>query len=173
MSHASILAADTDRTPFHSDPVLAAIEAHSEAWSVFQVAPCGEPATRAEDAADGALYTLLGTACATRAGMLCLVRHLRWFLTEEASNASRHGDAWAVAQAREADLSLCLGVERVERLPIALPSGRLIGPVIDLRPVAVSTPVRFARGLSRLGDVVAALVLIVGGCGLTGLASLL
>ena len=121
---------------------------------------------------------LLATPCATRAGMFCLVRHLRWWLTEEAVNAEAYRtedgpNAWTIAEAREADLSLCLGVEHVQRLPIALPAGRLIGPVIDLRPAAVATPIRFARLLSRAGDVVAALVLVAGGVGFTSLATLL
>ena len=187
MTHAltlPVLAADGDRVPFHADPVLAAIEAHSEAWAVFQAASGGEPALRAEDASDAALMALLGTACATHAGMFCLIRHLRWFLTEEARNAEGHGDAWAIALAREADLSRCLGVERVERLPLALPSGRLVGPVLDLRPIPVAPKaisaasgdvpvlVHANRVLSQAGDALAALVLIVGGCGLVGFASL-
>lgn len=28
---------DRDRVPFHADPILAAIDAHSEAWSVFRL----------------------------------------------------------------------------------------------------------------------------------------
>lgn len=172
--------ADSDRVPFHADLVLAAIERHSEAWAAFQAAPGGEPALRAEDEADAALMALLSTACATRAGMFCLIRHLRWFLAEEAPNAESHGDAWAIAQAREADLSRCLGVERIERLPLALPSGRLIAPVIDLRPVSTAEPyptatptrVQFGRAMSRAADVVAGFVIIIGGCGLVGFASL-
>ncbi|MCJ2041878.1 hypothetical protein MKK55_23395, partial [Methylobacterium sp. J-059] len=46
---------DTDRIPLQADPILTAIERHSEAWSVFQVAPNGETAMRAEDDADAAL----------------------------------------------------------------------------------------------------------------------
>lgn len=181
MSHALTITAGTDRASFHTDPVLAAIERHSEAWQVFQVAPEGEPSLQAEDEADASLYSLLGTACATRAGMLCLVRHLRWFLAEEASNASGHGDAWNIAKAREADLSLCLGVEPIQRLPIALPSGRLLGPVIDLRPAPLfdalppraPTFARVNRAISLGGDVLAAVVLVVAGCGLAGFATLL
>ncbi|MCJ2108122.1 hypothetical protein MKK70_22650 [Methylobacterium sp. E-041] len=162
---------EAERVPFHADPILAAIERHSEAWSVFQVAPNGEAAMRAEDDADAALTALLGTPCATRAGMLCLIHHLRWFLSEEAPNATAHGDGWAIAQARESDLSLCLGVEPVRRLPMALPSGRLIGPTIDLRPAP--TPARLARTLAVGGELLAALVIIGGGAVLTGLASLI
>ncbi|MCJ2042947.1 hypothetical protein MKK55_28955 [Methylobacterium sp. J-059] len=162
---------EAESIPFHADPILAAIDRHSEAWSVFQVAPNGETAMRAEDDADAALMALLGTPCATRAGMLCLVRHLRWFAAEEASNATSHGDAWAIAQARESDLSRCLGVEPVQRLPLALPSGRLIGPTIDLRPAP--TPARLARTLAVGAELLAAVAIIGGGAVLTGLASLL
>ena len=178
-----ILTADGDRVPFHADPVLAAIERHSEAWTVLQSAPAGRAGEAAEIEADDALHALLATACATRAGMLCLIRHLRWLTAEgapcaESSRSDGGPNAWAIAQAREADLSRCLGVERIERLPLALPSGRLIGPVIDLRPVSTSAAeprsaaIRLGRALSQAGDVVAALVLIVGGCGLVGFASL-
>ncbi|MCJ2104361.1 hypothetical protein MKK70_02970 [Methylobacterium sp. E-041] len=125
---------------------------------------------RAEDDADAALMALLGTPCATRAGMLCLVRHLRWFAAEEAPNAASHGDAWAIAHAREADLSRCLGVEPVQRPPLALPSGRLIGPTINLRPAP--TPARLGRVIETAGEFLAAVAIIGGGCVLTGLASL-
>lgn len=181
--------ADGDRVPFHADPVLAAIERHSEAWAAFQISPEGKASEAAEIEADDALHALLATPCATRAGMFCFIRHLRWWLDEEAPYAGTYAadggpNAWGIAQAREADLSRCLGVERIERLPLALPSGRLIGPVIDLKPVSASTStaepyaaatptaVRFGRALSRAGEVVAALVLIVGNCGFVGFASL-
>lgn len=175
--HLPILVADGDPVPFHADPVLAAIEAHSEAWAVFQAAPSGEPALHAKDASDAALMALLGTACATRAGMFCLIRHLRWFLTKETPNAEGHGDAWAIAQAREADLSRCLGLERIERLPSVLPSGRLIGLLIDLRPstVAPAAPIRGLAGrpLSVAGEMLAALIIVAGGCGFVGFALIL
>lgn len=188
MTHAlslPVLVADGDRAPFHADPILAAIERHGEAWAAAQVAPHG--ATSAADAeACDALNALLATPCATRAGMLCLIRHLRWWLDNEAPSvgpAVGELSADAVAHAREADLSRCLGVERIERLPLALPSGRLVGPVIDLRPIPVAprdieaaptvlalpTPARIAP---LAGEALAALVLVVGGIGFTGFASL-
>ena len=178
MTHALTIRTDAETVPYHADPILAAIDRHAEAWSVFQVAPEGAASIDADAETFDALHALLSTPCATRAGMFCLIRHLRWWLAEEAVNAEAYRtddglDAWAVAQAREADLSRCLGVERIERLPTALPSGRLVGPVIDLRPLAASTPVRFARLLSSAGEVLAALVIICGGIGLTGFASLL
>ena len=166
------VAPDADRTPFHLDPVLVAIDRHAEAWSVFQAAPDGEAAIQAEDEADAALGALLGTPCGTRAGMLCLIRHLRWFLGEEASNAKAHGDAWDIAGAREADLSRSLGVEPVQRLPMALPSGRLLGPTIDLRP-SLPPAVRIERALAAAGELLAALAIIAGGIVLTGLVTLI
>nr|WP_137831277.1 hypothetical protein [Methylobacterium sp. L1A1] len=193
MSHAltlpilASLSADGDRVPFHADPILAAIERHSEAWAAFQIAPTGKASADADAETFDALHALLATPCATRAGMFCLIRHLRWFFETEAPNAEAYEivggpNAWTIAQAREADLSRCLGVERIERLPLALPSGRLIGPVIDLRPVSTSTaepypaalptPARFGRALSQAGEMLAALVLIAGGCGFVGFASL-
>lgn len=178
MTHALTIRTDAETVPYHADPILAAIDRHAEAWSVFQVAPEGAASIDADAETFDALNDLLATPCATRAGMFCLIRHLRWFLETEATNAGAYEivggpNAWTIAQTREADLSRCLGVERIERLPIALPSGRLLGPVIDLRPLAASTPVRFARLLSDAGEVVAALVIIGGGIGLTGFASLL
>ncbi|TXM66964.1 hypothetical protein FV226_22600 [Methylobacterium sp. WL12] len=179
MSHALILPVlrlDAERIPFHADPILAAIERHSEAWSVFQVAPEGEASDAADDETHDSLNALLATPCATRAGMLCLIRHLRWWLSEEAPNAAAHccqgaADSWAIAEVREAELSRCLGVEPIQRLPLALPSGRLIGPTINLRPVPA--PARLGRALAAAGELMAAVALIGGGCVLTGLASLL
>ncbi|MCJ2031266.1 hypothetical protein MKK50_18020 [Methylobacterium sp. J-043] len=178
MMRALTIHPDAETVPYNANPIFAAIDRHSEAWSVFQVAPEGDASLAADAETYEALHALLATPCATRAGALCLIRHLRWWLTEEAVNADAHEvvggpNAWAIAEARETDLSLCLGVERAQRLPIALPSGRLIGPVISLRPVAASTPVHFGRGLSHLGETLAALVLIVGGIGLTSFATFL
>ncbi|KQT56108.1 hypothetical protein ASG52_24635 [Methylobacterium sp. Leaf456] len=176
--------ADGDRVPFHADPILAAIEAHEEAYAAFQVAPEGEASLRAFDAYNETRKALLATPCATRAGMLCLIRHLRWWMGEEAPFAADYQHDFGIAQARESDLSRCLGVERIERLPLALPSGRLLAPVLDLKPVSASTSssgtypapvptrVQFGRAMSRAADVVAGLVIIVGGCGLVGFASL-
>lgn len=171
---------DDERVPFHADPVLAAIERHSEAWSVFQVAPDGEPSERANDEMDAALTALLGTACVTRAGAFCLLRHLRWWLDEEEPNAAAYGDEWAVAQAREADLTLLLGCDGIRRIPVALPSGRLIGQVlarpapitIEAGPAPAPALVRLSRVAGSVGELLACLVLVAGGCGLVGLATL-
>ncbi len=172
MTHALMLpalAADGDRVPFHADPVLAAIERHSEAWAVAQVARPGADSERADNEEQAALMELLGTACATRAGAFCLIQHLRWWLTEEAQNAGAYGDAWAVARAREADLSKFLGVERIERRPLILPSGRMLAPVAEQRP----TPARTGSVLAAAGEALSALIIVAGGACLTGFASLL
>lgn len=188
MTHALTIRTDAEIVPYHADPIFAAIDRHSEAWSVYQVAPEGQASIDADAETFDALHALLATPCATRAGMFCLIRHLRWWLTEEAVNAGAYDtddgpNAWTIAEAREADLSLCLGVERIERLPLALPSGRLVGPVIDLRPIPVASraiaaapavlalpaPARLAP---LAGEALAALVLVVGGIGFTGFASL-
>lgn len=172
MTHALMLpalAADGDRVPFHADPVLAAIERHSEAWAVFQVARPGADRELAVDDMQTALTALLGTACATRAGAFCLIQHLRWWLAEEAPNAGAYGDAWAVARAREADLSKFLGVERIERRPLVLPSGRMLAPVIEQR----LAPARTGSVMAAAGEALSALIIVAGGACLTGFASLL
>lgn len=172
MTHALMLpalAADGDRDPFHADPVLAAIDRHSEAWAVVQVARPGADSERADVEMQAALTALLGTACATRAGAFCLIQHLRWWLAEEAPNAGAYGDAWAIAQAREADLSKFLGVERIERRTLVLPSGRMLAPVAKLSPA----PARGGSVLATVGEALSALIIVAGGACLTGFASLL
>ncbi|MFD6320941.1 hypothetical protein [Methylorubrum thiocyanatum] len=172
MTHALMLpalAADGDRVPFHADSVLAAIERHSEAWAVVQVARPGTDSERVDVEMQAALTALLGTACATRAGAFCLIQHLRWWLAEEAPNAGAYGDAWAVARAREADLSKFLGVERIERRPLVLPSGCMLAPVAELRPA----PARTDSVLATAGEALSALIIVAGGACLTGFASLL
>ena len=170
-----------ERVPFHADPILAATERHSEAWSAFQVALPGKPSELADDETFAALTALLGTPCATRAGAFCLLRHLRWWLDEEAPNADAYGDEWRVAQAREADLTLLLGCDGVRRIPMALPLGRLSGPVpalpahvtIEAGPAPAPALVRLSRAAGSAGELLACLVLVAGGCVLTGFATLL
>jgi hypothetical protein len=123
--------ATIEHVPFHVDTILAAIDAHEEAWSVFQVAPDGEPSLRAEEAHDAARGALLGTACATRFGALALLRHLRWWLAEEAAFAETYQPDYGVAQARFADLTLFLGYELPPAtIPTALPMGRLSAGIV-------------------------------------------
>lgn len=66
MTHALMLpalAADGDRVPFHADPVLAAIERHSEAWAVVEIARPTAYSERAggESAGEGWSGLLIGS----------------------------------------------------------------------------------------------------------------
>ena len=76
-----------EHVPNLADPILAVIDRHNEAWSVFQVAPEGEASEVASLETYDALTALLTTACATRFGSLALLSHLRWWIAEEAVNA--------------------------------------------------------------------------------------
>jgi hypothetical protein len=120
-----------EHVPFHADPILAAIDTHSAAWSAFQVAPEGKPSEAADIAMDEALTALLGTACTTRFGALALLRHLRWWLGEEAQYADDYQPAYGAAEARASDLTLFLGTELpLATIPTALPMGRLSAGVV-------------------------------------------
>lgn len=77
VTHAFSIRTDVEIVPYHADPIFAAIDRHSEAWSVFQVAPEGQASIAADAETFDALHVLLSTPCATRTGMFCLVRHLR------------------------------------------------------------------------------------------------
>lgn len=150
-----------EHVPFHADPVLAAIDAHAEAWAVFQIAP-DATAERAETDMGDALDALLSTPCASRFGALALVRHLNWWLREEAENAASYQPSYSLAKARAADLTLFVGSEIPPAvIPTALPLGRL------------ALPVSCPSLAFRFGEAVAALVLIVGGMAAVGVASLL
>lgn len=98
-----------DHVPAFADPILAVIEAHAEAYAVFQVAPEGKPAERAEIAMGDAMDALLAASCTTQFGGLALLRHLRWWLAAEAEFADHYQPSYAVAQARADDLTLFLG----------------------------------------------------------------
>ena len=98
-----------DHVPAFADPILAVIDAHAEAYAVFQVASEGEPSERAEIAMGDALDALLAASCATRFGGLALLRHLRWWLAEEAEFAADYQPSYDQAQARADDLTLFLG----------------------------------------------------------------
>jgi hypothetical protein len=88
-----------------SDPVLAAIDAHAEAWAVFQIADAGRPSEVAEDAMCVALEDLLATPCSSHFGALALIRHLRWLIREEAITADADDVLGRLVLVREADLS--------------------------------------------------------------------
>ena len=136
-----------EHVPFHADPVLAAIDAHDEAWSVWQVAP-ETILLRAHAEMETALARLLATPCLTRFGSLALLRHLRWHIAHD-------GIADATVHQRASDLALYLGLD----FPAVVPPRRPLAPVL--------------RALSRGGEVVACLSIIIGGMGLVGLASML
>lgn len=141
MTHAHFTAASIiDHVPAFADPILAAIDRHDEAWAVFQVAPEGAAAAEAETAMSAALDALLGSSCATRFGGLALLRHLRWWLAEEAGQADQHQPAYGQALARADDLTLFLGSdvsslqalgERPVRL--AVPASRVARKLADGR----------------------------------------
>lgn len=173
---------DGDRVPFHADPILAAIEAHEEAYAVFQAVAQGGPTLRAFESMEIALEVLLGTPCATRFGGFALVRHLRWWIEAEAHHASDCEPGYSIAQAREADLTRFLGSDGVSRIGVAMPSGRLpvsvpaprpTRIVIEAGPVPSPALVRLGRAVASAGELLTCLVLVAGGCVLTGLASLI
>ncbi|MER2265359.1 hypothetical protein [Methylobacterium oxalidis] len=133
--------------PFHADPILAAIDAHSEAWAVFQVAPEAAVSQRHAELC-AAAARLLATPCTTRFGELALLRHLRWHL--------EHDEVLdAAMQTRAADLAASLNLD----FPPCSPPRRPIAPLL--------------RVLARAGEIAAGLVLMAGGAVLTGLATLL
>ncbi|GEP07393.1 hypothetical protein [Methylobacterium oxalidis] len=136
-----------EHIPFHADPILAAIDAHSEAWAVFQVAPEAAVSQRHAELC-AATARLLATPCATRFGELALLRHLRWHL--------EHDEVLDTAmQAQAADLAASLNLD----FPPCSPPRRPLAPLLRL--------------LARAGEIAACLALIAGGAVLTGFATLL
>ena len=136
-----------EHVPFHADPILAAIDAHDEMWSVWQVAP-ETTLLRAHAEMENALARLLATPCLTRFGSLALLRHLRWHIAHD-------GITDAAVHARASDLAMYLNLDF---LPVE-PPRQPLAPIL--------------RALFRAGEVVACLSIIVGGIGLIGLASML
>lgn len=141
-SHAQII----EHVPFHADPILAAIDHHDEAWSVWQCASDSLVARRHVEM-EGALARLLVTPCATQFGSLALLRHLRWHIQHD-------GITDAAVLARASDLALYL---RLDFLPVE-PARAPLAPTLRL--------------LGGLGEAVAALSLICGGLVVIGLATL-
>ena len=135
-----------EHVPFHADPALAAIDAHDEAWSVWQVASDALVVRRHAEMCE-ALARLLATPCATQFGALALLRHLRWHIAHD-------GITDTAVLARASDLSLYLNLD----FPPVEPPRSALAPIL--------------RALSRSGEFVAALVLVVGGMAAIGLASL-
>ena len=99
MTHARIpdfstrlLATSTgDHVPAFADPILAAIDAHAEAYAVFQAAAEGKPTEPAKIV----MGAPLAAACKTRFGGLALLRHLRSWLAEEAEFAAHYEPSYA------------------------------------------------------------------------------
>lgn len=162
-----------------SDPVLAAIETHAEAWASFQVAPTGRLTEEAETALGQALEDLLCTPCGSRFGALALVRHLRWLIREEAIPADTDDILGRLVLTREADLCRFAGSDLPpEYLPLAAPLGRLsAGEVRRLSPApakaSFGSMTRLHRAAGLAGEALVAVAIIGGGAVLTGLATLL
>ncbi|KQQ39137.1 hypothetical protein ASF58_22865 [Methylobacterium sp. Leaf125] len=135
-----------EHVPFHADPILAAIDHHDEAWSVWQSASDALVARRHVEM-EGALARLLATPCATQFGALALLRHLRWHIQHD-------GITDAAVLDRAADLALYLRLD----FPAAEPARARLAPALRL--------------LCGLGEAVAALSLICGGLLVIGVATL-
>ncbi|GJD73858.1 hypothetical protein [Methylobacterium goesingense] len=190
-----------DHVPNLKDPILAVIDRHQDAWSVFQVAPEGEASEAASLETCDALTALLGASCATRFGSIALLQHLRWWLAEEAVNADGYGEHWQMAQARAADLTLFLGTPPVpappsQWQPIGHAASRVVrrarlydGPAFDfaaredqpgaiepwqaIAPIRPDTPYsRSLRLLDGMGESFAALAVICAGAVIIALATL-
>lgn len=136
-----------EHVPFHADPILVAIDAHDEAWAVWQVAP-EVRMLQSHVEKEEALARLLATPCLTRFGTLALLRHLRWHIQHD-------GIADAAVLARAADAAHELNVD----FPEVDPPREPVAPVLRL--------------LRRAGEILTAVVLIAGGGVVVGLATLL
>lgn len=168
MTHACSPDFSTWPTAGIGDPVLAAIDAHAEAWAVYQAAPAGRPLEIAEAQLAAALDRLLSTPCRSRAGAAAVIRHLRWLIQEEGITveADSYLDRFVII--REGDLSRFAGADLPPAaIPTGLPTGHLPPPRRAL------TPPRMTRPLWLVGETLAALAIIGGGAVLTGVATLL
>lgn len=152
------------------DPVLAAIDAHAEAWAMYWCAPTGRAAEIAEDTLSASLEDLLATPCASRFGALALIRHLRWLIDQEAITTETADLCGRLVLAREADLSRFAGSDLPpDHLPAAAPSGRLAPAISASLPPALCAPRavpvlrRVLRAAGLAGDALAIVVLIAGG----------
>ena len=155
-----------------ADPIHAAIGRHRTALEDYRFAP----SLITNDEVDGAFDALVVTSCASRAGAMALLAHLRTFLTEEADFAAGWWPTFPMAQVRAADLQLLLGAcTPLVAIPPAFPSGRMAPAAVVPLPPRQPAPLhlRVIRGLGAAGDLISAIAIIGGGCVLTGLASLL
>ena len=160
------------RVAVAADPIHAAIARHRVAWDVFQVAPEGAASESAETELDEALAGLLATACDTRSGAIMLVRHLRWWLTEEQDFVDSYQPSYDIALARAADLALLLGWVIEPRVPTAVEEGPVrVGTVAARIVQRLAADAPFSSRVA--GELTAAVAVIAGGMWLTGLASLI
>lgn len=90
----------------------------------------------------------MGTPCLTHFGALALLRHLRW-------HVDHGGITDALVHLRASDLALYLGLDS----PAVEPPRQHLAPIL--------------RALSRGGEMVACLSIIIGGMRLIGLATML
>ncbi|GJE19539.1 hypothetical protein [Methylobacterium marchantiae] len=92
--------------------VFEAISAHRAAYDAFQVAPDEnvdlDAALDAQSAMQTALIEMLTTPCVSRPDALALRSHLQWWLADEAESAADYQPAYAIAQARAAELTMLL-----------------------------------------------------------------
>ncbi|MCJ2136384.1 hypothetical protein MKK69_20415 [Methylobacterium sp. J-026] len=165
----------TTHAPMPSNPVHAVIAAHRAAWDAFQIAPVGEHSKRAEAFMEAALEAILSTGCETQHGAICLLTHLRWWLTEERDFADSYQPSYDIALARGSDLAMLLG-------------GSLWPTAVAADSELETTPARLgsiAAGIVRrlgcriplngtvMGELLAATAIITGGMAVIGLVTLL
>jgi len=140
---------------FQADPIFAALARHREAWAnLVNAAP--KDAAGAVNAQVLALAVVIATPCTTQLGAESLLRHLRVCLASNGVTLPLPPHAVDVIAARIADL-----------IPL-IEAGETYAP-ITLGAAAAAV----LRSVNWLGEVAAALVLVVGGAGAIGLASLL
>lgn len=137
------------------DPIFAAIAVHRAAWLAV-VHSAARDADAAKIMQREALVTLLGTPCTTRAGAESLRLHLRACLAADGICVDLGPLFARVAHARAQDLALTLDLDHE-------PAPRRLGEILAA----------IVRRLRGAGEALAALVLVVGGALLIGVASLL
>ncbi|MCC0808557.1 hypothetical protein FPV16_20500 [Methylobacterium sp. W2] len=92
--------------------VSEAVSAHRAAYDAFQVAPDENvdlnAVLDAQSAMQTALNEMLTTPCVSRLDALALRSHLQWWLADEAEFEADYQPAYAIAQARAAELTMLL-----------------------------------------------------------------
>ncbi|CAA2108976.1 hypothetical protein MBUL_04469 (plasmid) [Methylobacterium bullatum] len=184
-----------ERVPFHADPILAAIQAHDDAWQAWRAAR-GAQAVGALADMRAALGALVTTPSTTQFGSLALLRHLRWHIQHD-------GIMDALVLARAGDIARTLHLDfppsdmpRSQVAPVlraltaaSRPASRYDGPAFSefeaetppgsiepwqaVAPIRPDTPhVRALRILDGMGETLAAVAFVVAGMALVGLATL-